>query len=117
MATIPHSRSGTGSTAVFVATWPSLAQGDDGDALPFAQYSDKSVQVAGTFGGATLRVEGSNNGGSTWATLTDPQGNDLLITSAKIEMVTEATVLVRPIVVGGDGTTSLTVSMLCKEVR
>lgn len=116
MATIPHSRAATGSSVAFVATWPSMAQGDSGDPLPFSQYADKSVQVAGTFGGATLRVEGSNDG-TNWATLTDPQGNDLLITSAKIEMVTEATLWVRPVVVSGDGTTSLTVSMLCKEVR
>jgi hypothetical protein len=116
MATIPHSRTPTGSSAAFVATWAPLAQGDDGDALSFGQYSDKSVQVSGTFGGATLRVEGTNDG-TNWATLTDPQGNDLLITSAKIEMVTEATVSIRPFVVGGNGTTSLTVSMLCKEVR
>jgi len=116
MAIINHSRSATGASSSLVATWANLAQGDTGDAMPFSQYSDKSVQVAGTFGGATVRVEGSNNG-TDWAVLTDPQGNDLLITTAKIEMVTEATMLVRPNISGGDGTTSLSIHMLCKEVR
>ena len=116
MPTVQHSRSSTGSSAAFIATWPALAQGDTGDALPFSQYTDRSVQVVGTFGGATLRVEGSNDG-TNWAVLTDPQGNDLLITSAKIEMITEATLYLRPNVSGGDGTTALAVILLCKEAR
>jgi hypothetical protein len=32
-------------------------------------------------------------------------------------MVTEATAFIRPLIVAGDGTTSLTVCMLCKEAR
>lgn len=116
MATTTHTRHPTATRLAFVARWSALQQNDDGDAMPFAQYSDKSVQVTGTFGGATVRLEGSNDSGATWAVLTDPQGNDLLLTSAKIEMVTEVTELVRPRVVGGDGTTNLTVSLLCKEV-
>lgn len=116
MPTINHTRAPTGHTSAFVATWAALASGDDGERIPFSQYTDKSVQVTGVFGGATLVVEGSNDG-TTWATLTDPQGNDLLITSAKIEMVTEATLWIRPRVSGGGGTTALNVHLLCKEVR
>jgi hypothetical protein len=114
MATVSHTRSTTGNSRAFVATWLNLATGDEGDALPFGQYTDRSVQVVGTFGGATVVVEGSLNG-TDWATLTDPQGNDLLITTAKIEMVTEATVFIRPRISGGDGTTDITVLMLLKE--
>ncbi len=116
MAEILHTRTATRNTRAFVATWAPLAQGDTGEAVGFSQYSDKSVQVAGAFGGASVRIEGSNNG-VDWAVLTDPQGNDLVISSAKIEMVTEATAHVRPVVVGGSGTTELSVSMLPKEVR
>lgn len=116
MATRNHTRTSTGSSAAFVATWTGLLLGDSGDSLPFSQYTDKSVQVSGTFGGATMRIEGSNNG-TDWAVLTDPQGNDLLISSAKIEMITEATLYVRPLVSAGDGTTDLVVTMLCKEAR
>jgi hypothetical protein len=116
MTTIASTRTATGTTAAFVSTWSPLALGDDGAPQPHSQYSDKSVQVFGTFGGASLAIQGSNNG-TDWATLTDPQGNDLLITSAKIEMITEATAYIRPVVVGGDGTTSLSVAMLCKEAR
>lgn len=114
MATRQHSRIATQNTKSFVAAWTGLLAGDDGEAIPFSQYTDKSVQVSGTFGGATLRFEGSNNG-TDWAVLTDPQGNDLILSVAKVEMVTEAVAFVRPRVVGGDGSTALAVHALCKE--
>jgi hypothetical protein len=114
MATVSHTRSSTGTSRAFVATWLNLAEGDQGDALAFGQYTDRSVQVIGALGGATLVVEGSLNG-LDWATLTDPQGNDLTITTPKIEMITEATVYIRPRVSGGSGVTDVTVLMLLKE--
>ena len=116
MPTVNHERTHLTTSSAFVATWPNLGQGDDGQHIQFAQYTDRSAQVFGIFGGASIAVQGSNDG-ANWATLTDPQGNDLLLTSAKIEMITEATAYIRPLVVGGDGTTDLTVCMLCKESR
>jgi len=115
MSTIQMTQRPSGNTRTFIATWTPLANGDDGSMVQFSQYTDKSVQVSGTFGaGGALRLEGSNNG-VDWAVLTDPQGNDLTITTPKIEMVTEATLYVRPRVTAGDGTTSLTVTLLMKE--
>ena len=114
MTTIANATFPTGNSASFVAQWPHLAQGDDGAPLGCAQYADRSFQVVGTFGGASVVVEGTNDG-VNWATLTDPQGNNLTFTAAKIEMVSEATLRIRPKVVGGDGTTDLTVSALLKE--
>lgn len=104
----------TQTTVAFIASWASLAAGETGDRLMGAQYTDKSVQVVGTFGGASVYFEGSNDG-TNWATLTDPQGNDLIFTTAKIELVSEATWYVRPRVSGGDGTTNLAVHVLMKE--
>lgn len=114
MATIDSQTLPTGNSASFVAKWPNLAQGDDGAPLGCAQYADRSFQVAGTFGGASVDVEGTNDG-VNWATLTDPQGNNLIFTAAKIEMVSEATLKIRPRIVGGDATTDLTVTALLKE--
>lgn len=97
--------------AVSVLRWTPLVNGDDGGALgpDFAQHTDRSVQVLGTFGtGGTVLIEGSLDG-STWATLSDPQGNALSIQSAKIEAIMEATPYLRPRVSAGDGSTSLTV--------
>ena len=58
--TINHNRVATGNTKAFVTVWANLAVGDTGDAVPFSQYTDKSVQVVGTFGvGGSLTFEGS----------------------------------------------------------
>lgn len=55
-----------------MVTWPALANGDDGTPISFSQYTDKSVQVSGTFGvGGTLRFEGSNNDISLCIQITD----------------------------------------------
>ena len=116
MSTINHTRTQIGNVRSLVANWEGLANGDVGEAIPFSQYTDKSLQVTGVFGaGGNLRFEGSNNNGVTWGVLTDPQGNALDFTTAKIEMVTEATWLVRPSVTAGDGTTLLNAYLLIKE--
>lgn len=114
MPTIAPTKQPTGNIKSVLYTWAPLALGDDGEPAGLSQYADKSVQVSGVFGGATLAIEGSNDG-SNWAPLSDPQGNNLNFTAAKIEMVSEATQFIRPRVVGGDGTTALNVSIFMKE--
>lgn len=112
--TIEPYRTQTQTQKAFVAHWDNITPADTCSPVQSAQYTDKSVQVFGTFGvGGAVVIQGSNDG-INWATLTDPQGNPLSFTSAKIEMVSEATLMVRP-AVSGDGTTSLTVLLLAKE--
>lgn len=104
--------------AIVKMTWADMANTDDGAPFPFAEWADRSVQVIGTFGvGGNLLWEGSNDGGVTYAPLTDPQGNALNFTAAKIEAVTEICELARPRVTAGDGTTSLTVIVLARNAR
>lgn len=89
-----------------------LGVGDDGAPVEAVEFADRSVQVAGTLGGASVVIEGSNDS-TNYGTLTDPQGNDLAIITAKIEMITEVTRLIRPRVVSGSGT-SVTVSLIAR---
>lgn len=97
-----------------IATWASMANGDDGEPIELANFADRSVQVTGTFGaGGSVRIEGSNDG-VNYAPLTDPQGNNLDILSAKIEAISEVVRYIRPRVTAGDGTTAITVCMLLK---
>jgi len=92
--------------------WTGLLNGDVGDGVEYNQYGDRSVQVTGTFGaGGSVSLKGSNDGGTTWVVLTDPQGNALTFTAAGLEAVSEFTQLIRPEVTAGDGTTSLTVNV------
>lgn len=100
---------------VMQASWPTLANGDDGTPEEFPSYSDRSVQVVGTFGaGGNCRIEGSLDG-VNWSTLNDPQGNPLDITSTKIESIMELVYWIRPRITAGDGTTSLTVTMIMRR--
>lgn len=101
-------------------TWTGLtnATSDDGSPLFMDDFADASIQVKGTFGtGGSVRIQGSNDGGTTWATLTDPQGNDLNITAAKIEAITEFVEYIRPLITAGDGSTSLTVVLYRRGLR
>jgi hypothetical protein len=91
-------------------TWSGLLNTDTGDhqLLPF--FNDRSVQVLGTFGaGGEVSLEGSNDGGTTWAILSDPLGNALTFSAAGLKAISEYTERIRPNVTGGDGTTDLIV--------
>lgn len=117
MATV----TGTGawiSKKVHKQTWSALANGDDGTALSAATLSDKSVQVTGTFGvGGTIIIEGSNDGGTTWATLNDSRGETtgaLSFTGADLRTILENVERIRPRVTAGDGTTSLNVYVVSR---
>lgn len=82
----------------------------DGGAVSMQDYQDRTVQITGTFGtGGSVTIQGSNDGGTTWATLTDPLGNNLTFTAAGMKQITELPALLRPLVTAGDGTTSLNV--------
>jgi hypothetical protein len=98
-------------------TWTGLDSDDSGIPISIIDYTDQTMTVFGTFGaGGSVTIQGSNNG-SNWFTLTDPQGNALTKTAAAIELVVECPRYIRPLVTAGDGTTSLTVELLCRRVR
>lgn len=95
---------------VVLVTWV-LASGETGAGVEMGNLADRSAQVAGTFGGASVGIQGSLDG-TNWASLTDPQGNALTFSGAKIETVVEMTRYLRPVVTGGDETTDLTVTVM-----
>ncbi|WP_374312437.1 hypothetical protein [Dongia sp.] len=98
---------------VAITTWPALLASETGEPVEAAQFADRSVQISGSFGGASVIVEGSNDGVSYFP-LTDPQGNSLTFTASKLEAVTELTRWLRPRVSGGDGTTEIAFVLLAK---
>lgn len=96
------------SLDVAVTTWSGLLADDDGQAVRLAVYSDRSIQVAGTFSGATVTIAGSNDG-ETYHALTDTQGEPLTLTSGALKQIVELPVFIKPRVFGGDGSTNLKV--------
>lgn len=125
-----------GMTNCKLITWSALDSDDSGQAVFVPMYSDKCVQIGGTFGsGGSVTIYGSNDldavrtdlangtlfGSATaeWVALTDAQGNALTKTAAAIEQILENPAYICPVVTAGDGTTSIEVMLLCKltEVR
>ena len=100
-----------GYARTFLATWV-LAAGDVGDPLRYPGAADRTVQISGTFGGATVTLEGSLDG-SNWLPLTDAKGAEIIVTAAALEAITELVMYVRPVVTGGAGTT-VTVTLLMR---
>jgi len=102
MAVIPNT--GTKTSSLFgqssMITWSALATGDTGRPVQDCGLSDRSVQFTGAFGGATVVLEGSNDG-TNWVTLTDPAGVALSFTSAGLKQVLQITRYTRPNVSGG----------------
>jgi hypothetical protein len=70
--------------------------------IEMAEWAERSVQVIGTFGTATIVIQGSNDG-VNWETLNDAQGSPISKTAKFIEQVAEVTRFVRPLVSTGAG--------------
>ncbi len=95
-----------------IATW--AAETTAGNAsitryAPHVSLAASSVHVSGTFGGATVVLQGSNDG-TTYATLKDLQGNNLSFTSAGYAEFTSGAAFIKPSISGGTGD-SLTITV------
>ena len=96
------------SRDVAVTIWGGMAADDDGEPVRLAVYSDRSIQVAGTFGGASVTIGGSNDG-LTYHALHDTSGNAMTLTEGNLQQIVELPVFLKPRVFGGDVTTDLRV--------
>ena len=82
-----------------------------------ADFADRNIQVTGTFDGATATVQGSNDDGATWFSLTDPQGNALAFSAAGGSLITEVPDLTRVLVTSAGASTSLTAALMVRRSR
>jgi hypothetical protein len=96
------------STDVAVTTWGDMLVDDDGEPVRLAVYSDRTIQVAGEFGGASVTIGGSNDG-ITYHALHDTSGAVMTLTEGKLQQIVELPIFIKPRVFGGDGTTNLKV--------
>ncbi len=94
----------------------------DNDGAPVgpnhADYADRTVAARGTFGGASVAIQGSNQPDvpSVWFVIDDPQGLDLTLAAAGGKALTELPMWSRPLLSGGAGS-SVTIEMLCRRNR
>ena len=80
--------------------WEAVAAGDTFEAHDDATIGDRSVQVSGTFDGATITLQGSNDG-VTYVDLLDHLGNAISITADAIVQIGELTRFLKPVITGG----------------
>ena len=90
-----------------IIIWETLTAANAvGDAVALGGSPDRSVQVVGTFDGATVKVQGSNDG-TNWVDLTDPQGNPISKTATFMESIMEISRHLRIFTSGGGASQDL----------
>jgi len=116
LSELPIGNGEGGGLAAVLVTWEGLSTTDiDGEAWKNNVAADVSVQVVGTFStGGKVSLLGSNDG-ANFAVLNDPQGNPIVLTEAKIEVILEAPLYLKPGSVAGDGSTDLDVILLARR--
>ena len=103
MATITPVESSLGLNITKI-TWTGLSTADTATAVapagavPICGF----VQITGTFGGATIVLQGSNDN-SNWATLKDTSGTAISVTAAGAADFSTAAAYIRPSSSGGAG--------------
>jgi len=87
-------------------------------ALDAPTYPEKSVQVIGTYDGATITIQGSNDAGTTYDTLNDSRGvgNAMTFTSGSggVKTLLENPQLVKPKLTTSTGSPSLKVIIISR---
>ena len=106
MATIQFSNTRDGA---IVTTWAAMAGTDDCAPFRLPSSADLTFQLAGTFGGATVTLQGSNNG-TNWHALSQkgPASANMSYAVSAVHAANETPLFVRPFITGGTGS-SITV--------
>lgn len=78
-----------GQGKTFLHVWNLTTADGIGDAARHPGAADRTVQASGTFGGATVTIEGSINDGVSWGPLRDPGGTAITFTAAGLQAIAE----------------------------
>lgn len=104
MATISSSKQTLeGADKTVRVLWEAMGDDDDGTPIIVGERPDGSVQPVGTFGGATVTLQGSNDG-VNWVSLTDEASTAVTFTATGLRMFLPRCWQVRVITAGGSGT-------------
>lgn len=82
-----------GSSTMY--TWALVTANVDGAPLEHSEWADRTWTATGTWGGATLSFEGSNDG-TNYITLTTAAGDAATLTADGCKTITETPRYVRP---------------------
>ena len=98
----------------YMHSWLLTAADGDGDPGSNVGNADRTVHISGTFNGAAVTLQGSNNQGTSWATLHDTAGNEIIASTDLIAAISENPLHIRPSLSGGDGSTAVNVNLLSR---
>ena len=118
MATINYTREQIGHLSrTSLYKWAAMTTDDIGQAAVVGySYTDRAVQIDGTFNGATLTISGTlMNADEAYQTLRDHGGTSLTFTVAGLKAVLEPALKIRPVVTGGTNP-SIDVYLLVREI-
>lgn len=104
--TISNTIVGDGDGSCRLVSWTGGATADGAaTAVELTEFADNCMQAIGTIGGATLVLEGSNDG-TNWETLNNAQGGALSFTAltSTIKQIVERPRYIRPKLTGGTAT-------------
>lgn len=86
-----------GADGVMRVQWAGITESDTGLPVILSDYPDRTVQVVGDFtSSGAITIEGSNDGGTTYATLHDFAGTALVLTDGSIKLIAENPDYIRP---------------------
>lgn len=120
MATVSYNPIANIAKGAYKVTWSGLgvtSSDDVGAALVIPQgYQAIDIQVIGTFANATVTIQGSNDGGTTYATLNDSrgEGNAMTFTAADLKKLNEIPQQIRPLLSSGSGTNVSVIAVVRK---
>ncbi len=98
-----------------IVAWAVLVGGDTCVAVFCPALVDRSVQVTGTASGASITIQGSNDG-TNFVTLHDVNGNALSsLAPGDLKQIGESCLWLKALVVGGGGSTALNVIVAGKK--
>lgn len=99
-----------GDQSCISAVWSPVTEADTCNPIEYPKLSDKSVVVTGTFGSASIAIQGSNDR-TNFAALHDSGGTVIAITVAGAKQILENTLQIKPVTSGGTAS-SLTIGMM-----
>ena len=111
MATIAGVQTGPTNEGLIEVLWEALTTTNrPGSGVLLGRTPDKTVQVFGTFGAsASIAIEGSNDGGTTWFACHDISNTAIALIAAGGALIVENPKLLRPNLTNGDGSTDIDV--------
>jgi hypothetical protein len=106
---------GNGDGSLIFYSWALTSTNTDGAPIKSAEWADRTWQAQGTWGGATLAFEGSNDG-STWFSMSNAaSGSAIALTANGGATTIEVPLYVRPNLTTAGAGATITVTLLMRR--